>query len=336
MRGSKLKEGVPSNLNTASTSIDPPSRKDAPLNDKRNRFDFISCPSECDIVLCWLCALETLVIWFSQYLSCWSTREFDIWSTIWYVVTDLTRQTCYWVDSCSRFTMLIFMTFICYYFIRRKHGCEFGLTPGVYEGGMFRQQTAVEFYRRTSWIVSADGSSSVAVARRCVAMTSLSLSITNNNNHPHKHTLGHWTVSLLEIRLFSRIVSICVCVFKCFEFSICLSLNTSKFLFPQFHYNPRHQKGDFWLAFPHFLEEREKKKVAVEWCRKDFINSKTIIVVKIFSFCFRSLLNFFLYFTSRLWNIRNRGSLLANFQCIRPGSVLAGWRNFKSDCFPPK
>ena len=262
MRGSKLKEGVPTNLNTASTSIDPPSHKDAPLNDKRNRFDFISCPSECDIVLCWLRALETLVIWFSQYLSCWSTREFDIWSTIWYVVTDLTRQTCYWVDSCSRFTMLIFMTFICYYFIRRKHGCEFGLTPGVYEGGMFRQQTAVEFYRRTSWIVSADGSSSVAVARRCVAMTSLSLSITNNNNHPHKHTLGHWTVSLLEIRLFSRIVSICecVCVFKCFEFSICLSLNTSKFLFPQFHYNPRHQKGDFWLAFPHFLEEREKTK----------------------------------------------------------------------------
>lgn len=59
-------------------------------------------------------------------------------------------------------------------------------------------------------------------------------------------------------------------------------------------------------------------------------------MVKIFFFCFRSLLNFFLYFTSRLWNIRNRGSLLANFQCIRPGSVLAGWRNFKSDCFPQK
>ena len=229
MRGSKLKEGVPTNLNTASTSIDPPSRKDAPLNDKRNRFDFISCPSEWDIVLRWLHALETLVIWFLQYFSCWSTREFDILSTIWYVVTDVTRQTCYWVDSCSRFTMLNFVTFICCYFIRRKHGCEFGLTPGVYEGGMFRQQTAVEFYRRTSWIVSADGSSSVAVARRCVAMTSLSLSITNNNNHPHKHTLGHWTVSLLEIRLFSRIVSICECVWSmCIQVFRILNLSQSK------------------------------------------------------------------------------------------------------------
>ena len=34
MRGSKLKEGV-SAVNTASTSIDPPSRKGAPSNDKR-------------------------------------------------------------------------------------------------------------------------------------------------------------------------------------------------------------------------------------------------------------------------------------------------------------
>lgn len=94
---------------------------------------------------------------------------------------------------------------------------------------------------RPSWIASADGSSSVAVARRCVAWHRDVLQQQTITIRRNTHT--HWAVELfllLEILLFfSSCVIVCVSLslsmwmFMCIQvlriLSLSLNLNTSKF-----------------------------------------------------------------------------------------------------------